>query len=180
MVLTESMEKVYLPADEQDTISYEAASSLLKELWGEIPQTAISPGYNTNQILNYNYKHWHELFNARQLVCFALLSSEIRKIKKPNCALCLLVYSQALWNSTIYSVRFKGEGTGAVRPIFAHHILKPELAPLEANVWGTPKSSGSFLTLFESRILRALEYKTRPFEFRVTETNGKTTKSKNL
>ena len=37
---------------------------------------------------------------------------------------------------------YKGEGTGAVRHMFSHHILKPERTPIEANVWGTPKSSG--------------------------------------
>src|SRR5690606_2161731 len=63
---------------------------------------------------------------------------------------------------------FKGEGTGAVRHMFSHHILKPERTPLEANLWGTPKSSGSFSTLFRSRVLRALDYREDPFELRVS------------
>ena len=54
---------------------------------------------------------------------------------------------------------YKGEGTGAVRHMFSHHILKPERTPIEANVWGTPKSSGSFSNLFRSRLLRAIEYR---------------------
>ncbi len=172
MVLSESGEKLYLPADEQDTASYEAAVSLLNELWAEIPKAEIQPGYNTDQILNYNYKSWHELFNARQLVCLALLSAAIRQIEKPELRtlFACLLSSTLEFNNLFCS--FKGEGTGAVRPIFAHHILKPELAPLEANVWGTAKSSGSFSTLFESRILRALAYKAKPFEFRVIAVNG--------
>ncbi len=173
MVLTANGEKIYLPADEHDRASFEAAESLLDGLWGEIPKVDIQSGYNTDQILNYNYKRWHELFNARQLVCFALLSAEIRKIQQPELrALFACLLSSTLEFNNLFC-SFKGEGTGAVRPIFAHHILKPELAPLEANVWGTPKSSGSFSTLFESRIMRALEYKARPFEFRVTGVNGK-------
>jgi hypothetical protein len=173
MVLTDNGEKIYLPADEQDRASFEAAETLLDELWGEIPKVEIQSGYNTDQILNYNYKCWHELFNARQLVCFALLSAEIRKIKKPELRtlFACLLSSTLEFNNLFCS--FKGEGTGAVRPIFSHHILKPELAPLEANVWGTPRSSGSFSTLFESRVIRALEYKARPFEFSVTRVNGK-------
>ncbi len=59
---------------------------------------------------------------------------------------------------------FKGEGTGAVRHMFSHHILKPERAPLENSVWGTDKSSGTFSTLFESRLLRAKCYLDEPFE----------------
>lgn len=173
MILTENGEKIYLPADKQDIVSYDTAASLLKTLWSEIPQVAIQEGYNTNQVLNYNYNHWHELFNARQLVCFALLSSEIRKIENSELRtlFACLLSSTLEFNNLFCS--FKGEGTGAVRPIFAHHILKPELAPLEANIWGTAKSSGSFSTLFESRILRALEYKARPFEFSLTGSNGK-------
>jgi hypothetical protein len=62
---------------------------------------------------------------------------------------------------------YKGEGTGAVRHMFAHHVLKPERVPIEANVWGTPKSSGSFSTMFEGRIRRALQYAADPFEIRV-------------
>ncbi len=173
MVLTENGEKIYLPADEQDITSYESAALLLKELWKEIPQTAIQAGYNTNQIMNYNYRYWHELFNARQLVSFALLSNEIRKIEKPELRslFACLLSSTLEFNNLFCS--FKGEGTGAVRPIFAHHILKPELAPLEANIWGTSKSSGSFSTLFETRMLRALEYKAKPFEFNITNENEK-------
>lgn len=50
--------------------------------------------------------------------------------------------------------------------MFSHHILKPERMPIEANVWGTPKSSGSFRNLFSSRLLRAIEYRAAPFEVR--------------
>jgi len=57
--------------------------------------------------------------------------------------------------------------------MFAHHILKPERTPLEANLWGTPKSSGAFSTLFESRVLRALDYCEKPFEVRISRQNGK-------
>jgi hypothetical protein len=51
--------------------------------------------------------------------------------------------------------------------MFAHHIIKPERTPIEANIWGTPKSSGAFSTLFESRLLRALDYQEKPTEIRV-------------
>ncbi|MBI2506344.1 MAG: DUF1156 domain-containing protein, partial [Candidatus Latescibacteria bacterium] len=73
---------------------------------------------------------------------------------------------------------FKGEGTGAVRHMFAHHILKPERQPLEANLWGTPKSSGAFSTLFERRLLQAIDYCEKPFEIRVSHNNGKKTGEK--
>jgi len=173
MVLTEANEKRYLLPNHQDDDMYLVAEGALGGLLGEIPQVEIQAGYNTNQILNYNYQSWHQLFNARQLVSFAYLSSAIRRIEIPELRhlFACLLSSTLEFNNMFCS--FKGEGTGAVRPVFANHILKPELTPLEANVWGTPKSSGGFSTLFESRILRALEYKANPFEFKLNSHNGK-------
>ena len=77
-----------------------------------------------------------------------------------------LLFSGLLEFNNLFA-SYKGEGTGAVRHMFSHHILKPERTPIEANVWGTPKSSGSFLNLFRSRLLRAVEYRQAP-----TEVNG--------
>lgn len=48
--------------------------------------------------------------------------------------------------------------------MFSHHILKPERVPLENSVWGTDKSSGTFSTLFESRLIPAKQYLDEPFE----------------
>ena len=59
---------------------------------------------------------------------------------------------------------YKGEGTGAVRHMFSNHVLKPERTPIEANIWGTEKSSGSFSGIFKSRISRILAYKKNPKE----------------
>jgi putative DNA methylase len=67
---------------------------------------------------------------------------------------------------------FKGEGTGAVRHMFSHHILKPERTPLEAHPWGTPASSGAFSTLFQSRIARAHAYKASPSDHVVSTDGG--------
>ena len=172
MVLTPRGEKIYLPADEQDLQSYRRAEEMLSEVWDYIPQTRIKPGYNTNQVLNYNYRHWHEMFNARQLVSISLLVREIRRItdRRLRMLFAFLLSGTLEFNNMFCS--FKGEGTGAVRHMFSHHILKPELMPLEANLWGTPKSSGAFSTLFQSRILKALDYKDHPFELRLVRTDG--------
>jgi len=168
MLLYPNGRKSYLPIDAVDEVSYRHAEETLKGLWHHIPNEHLEMGFNTRQVLNYNYSQWHQMFNARQLVSLALLVSEIKKIEQPQLKklfACLL--SGTLEFNNMFA-SFKGEGTGAVRHMFAHHILRPELTPLEANVWGTPKSSGSFSTLFRSRILRALEYKKNPFELRFT------------
>jgi putative DNA methylase len=173
MVLHQDGRKFYLSIDDNDEKSYRLAEEMASDFWEYIPQVQIEPGYNTNQVLNYNYTAWHQMFNARQLASLAMLAAEIHKIKKPKLrTLFACLFSGVLEFNNMFA-SFKGEGTGAVRHMFSHHILKPELMPLEANVWGTPKSSGSFSTLFQTRILRALAYKARAFELKISHLNGK-------
>ncbi len=173
LVLTRSGEKVYLAANDDDRRLYERAERALAARRQCYPVVRIQPGYNTNQVLNYCYHYWHQMFNARQLLCLGLLADRIRDIpdERMREVFCCLFSGVLEFNNMFTS--FKGEGTGAVRHMFYHHILKPEREPLEANVWGTPKSSGAFSTLFRSRILRALDYSEDPFELRVSRSAGK-------
>jgi len=178
MVLTEEGKKEYLPPDEQDLRSYRRAEEALPRLWTYVPQNPIMPGYNTNQVLNYNYKYWHQMFNARQLVSASLLAREIRDIADPRLQMLFAFLLSGVLEFNNMFCSFKGEGTGAVRHMFSHHILKPELMPIEANLWGTPKSSGAFSTLFRSRILRALDYKEHPFELKLVQNRDTVRSSK--
>lgn len=173
LVLTENGEKAYVAADNDDRRLYERAETALAARRTPYPVVRIQPGYNTNQVLNYCYTYWHQMFNARQLLCLSILADRIREIpdERMREAFCCLFSGVLEFNNMFTS--FKGEGTGAVRHMFSHHILKPERAPLEANVWGTPKSSGAFSTLFRSRILRALDYSEDPFELRVSYRSGR-------
>ena len=119
------------------------------------------------------YRYWHEMFNDRQLLCLSILVDRIRKITDRTVReLFTCLFSGVLEFNNMFA-SYKGEGTGAVRHMFAHHILKPERVPLEANVWGTPKSSGSFMTMFQGRIRRAIEYAQNPFELRTGRRSGR-------
>lgn len=63
--------------------------------------------------------------------------------------------------------------------MFNNHILKPERTPLENSVWGYDKSSGTFKSLFESRLLRAKHYLDEPFEVSIKyDANGNRVGSK--
>lgn len=173
LVLLPDGSKEYASVSDQDRILYETASAKLYERSNAYPVVAIEPGHNTNQALGYNYRHWHEMFNDRQLLCLSLLLDRIRSIEDPVIRdLFACLFSGALEFNNMFA-SYKGEGTGAVRHMFAHHILKPERVPLEANLWGTPKSSGSFMTMFEGRIRRALDYAENPFELQLQESAGK-------
>lgn len=173
LVLMPDGTKSYLRATHEDRALYSEAERALNERQDAYPMVAIEPGYNTNQALGYHYRFWHEMFNARQLLCLSMLSARVKEIPDPilrDLFACLL--SGTLEFNNMFA-SYKGEGTGAVRHMFAHHILKPERMALEANLWGTPKSSGSFSTMFEGRITRALDYAADPFELRCEVRNGK-------
>lgn len=176
LVLTPEGKKVYLAADDFDRALYAEAQTALTTRENPYPVVALEAGYNTNQAIKGGYRQWHEFFNARQLLCLSILAEGIRAIEdRPTRELFTCLFSGTLEFNNMFA-SFKGEGTGAVRHMFAHHILKPERTPLEANLWGTPSSSGAFSTLYSSRIIRALDYAAAPTEIRVDEPGGKATK----
>ena len=164
LILTSDGSKEYHPITTYDKSLYHKAVTELQESPYAIPQGIIEPGYNTNQVLNYGFRAWTQMFNARQLLCISMLANRIKEIDDDQLRdVFTCLFSGVLEFNNMFT-SYKGEGTGAVRHMFAHHILKPERTPLEANVWGTPKSSGAFSTLFHSRILRAVQYAHQPFE----------------
>jgi adenine-specific DNA methylase len=180
MILTNEGKKEYSSIDQYDLELYEKASRDFQNDALKIPNVEIHPGHNTDQILNYNYRHWSQLFNERQLLCLGILAQRIKKIEKEQLKeLFVTLFSGCLEFNNMFC-SFKGEGTGAVRHMFSHHILKPEKMPLEANVWGTPKSSGSFSTLFRQRVIRSLEYKNDPFELYIEPETGSTKKVRKI
>ena len=178
LVLTAAGEKRYLQIDEFDRGLYQEATATLRSKGNGFLEGKLKAGYNTNQAINYGYRNWHEMFNDRQLLCLMLLADRIRSIEsEPLRDLFACLFSGTLEFNNMFA-SYKGEGTGAVRHMFSHHILKPERTPLEANPWGTPKSSGAFSTLFKSRIMRTIDYCENPFEIAVGKRNGRTAAEK--
>jgi putative DNA methylase len=167
MALRRTGEKIYLSVSETDRALYQEAQERLSREDLPLPTMHVRPGHNTDQARGYHYRHWRDFFNSRQLLCLGLLLRGILRIENQIIReqfICL--FSGTLEFNNLFC-SFKGEGTGAVRHMFSHHILKPERTTLENSVWGTDKSSGTFSTLFESRLLRAKNYLDFPFEIYV-------------
>lgn len=167
-LVLEGETKTYRPVDDFDVGLYREASQRLERADDHslvLPAGNLEDGYNTRQAMRWGFHKWEQFFNDRQLYCLGLLGKAVRDLESSpeREALCALFSGALEFNNMFCS--FKGEGTGAVRHMFSHHILKPERTPLEAHPWGTPKSSGSFSTLFRSRLLRAHDYKSDPHDF---------------
>lgn len=174
MILTQDGQKRYEALNEFDRELERQVADEYANIASTFPKVAIEPGYNTDQMLKHNYRFWDQLFSDRQLVCISRMVKAIRAIQDPDLrVLFACLFSGVLEFNNLFT-SFKGEGTGAVRHMFAHHVLKPEVMPLEANIWGTSKSSGAFSGLFHSRIERALAYKANPTELQVNSSKATT------
>jgi putative DNA methylase len=157
-----------VPVTDDDLASYRRCGETLgAELNAgrlTLPTLCLTDGHNTRQAMNYNFHRWVDFFNDRQLLALGWLRRAILDLKDSDARDALLtLFSGALEFNNLFA-SYKGEGTGAVRHMFSHHILKPERMPIEANVWGTPKSSGGYSNLLRSRLLRAIEYREAPTE----------------
>lgn len=164
LALRANGEKVYLVPQQEDLDLFQAASDQLMTEDLPLPTMEVRSGHNTNQARSYNYKTWRGFFNERQQLALGILLKEIMTIPDQQIReqfLCL--FSSTLEFNNLFC-SYKGEGTGAVRHMFSNHILKPERTPLENSVWGTSKSSGTFASLFESRLIKAKRYLDQPFE----------------
>ncbi|WP_160147203.1 DNA methyltransferase [Thermomonospora echinospora] len=165
LVLGKDGKKRYEPITDYDIALYGECTALLKENASTLvlPSGRLDDGENTRQALRWGFTEWRHFFNDRQLYSLGLLATALRELEAGPAereALIALFSGTLEFNNMFCS--FKGEGTGAVRHMFSHHVLKPERTPLEAHPWGTPASSGSFSTLFKSRLIRAHEYKSEP------------------
>lgn len=169
-------EKVYQSIQEYDLTLFQSICKQLDSSDVFSPTYSVCSGYNTDQAKGYNYNSWRDFFNKRQLYCLGTLLAGILDIEDSKIReqfLCL--FSSTLEFNNMFC-SYKGEGTGAVRPIFSNHILKPERTPLENSVWGYDSSSGCFSTLYKSRLIKAKQYLDKPFELYIEPSTGKCSK----
>jgi putative DNA methylase len=168
LVLRADGAKEYLPATAADQAAYEECSGELRSEAEtgriQLPELRLAHGYNTRQAMGYGFRYWRDFFLDRQLLALGWLRAGILDIENEAARKALLTLFSGVLEFNNLFASYKGEGTGAVRHMFSHHILKPERTPVEANVWGTPKSSGSFSNLFRGRLLRAIDYRLAPAE----------------
>ena len=172
LVLNKMNKKVYQSIDSFDEKLYKEIESKYQLLKADIvsPTGNLEVGINTRQAKSWGFDKWEDFFNTRQLLSLGLIGKAIKELDVDESikeALTTLFSGTLEFNNLFCS--FKGEGTGAVRHMFSNHTLKPERVPLEANPWGTNYSSGSFSTLFKSRLIRAYEYKKHPSDLALND-----------
>ena len=155
----------YKMPDQRDFNLYQKAAKEFDDLKAELPypkEELPSSGQTTNNLHNYNYKTFSDLFNKRQLLSLALLLAEIMKVKDFNTMEYLLAaFSSGLEFHTIlcpYNYTMKQ----IVNVFNVQGFLIPSMH-VENNVWGTKKGNGTFRTYID-RVLKAKKFCKNPFE----------------
>lgn len=133
-----------------------------------VPRGEIPGGRNTNQMRRYGYRHWHEMFNARQLLGLDVLVRAVRAVDDSASREALALHLSSILEFHSMFATSKGLGTGAIRQVFSHHAFIPAKTPLEAHLWGVGTasggSSGGFASLYGTRVKAALRWKRAPQE----------------
>jgi putative DNA methylase len=134
---------------------------------GEIP----AEGRADPRPVNYNYTHWHMLFNERQLLALSWLLEGILQLQNERPREVLLgLLSYCLDYNTIFAT-YNGR-SGGVRGLFTYHAFVVPTELLENNVWGADKNSGSFSGVYARKLKQAQNYRDAPFERRVLPDSG--------
>lgn len=156
--------------DPEDVVRYaELEASAARQLADlRVPKGPIPAGRNTNQMLRYGYRSWHEMFNGRQLLGLDRLVRAVADVDDDAAREALALHLSSILEFHSMFASSKGLGTGAIRQVFSHHAFIPAKAPLEAHLWGVGTanggSSGGFASLYANRLKAALRWKAAPNE----------------
>lgn len=138
-----------------------------------VPKGTIPAGRNTNQMLRYGYRSWHQMFNGRQLLGLDLLVRAVADVEDAVARDALALHLSSILEFHSMFATSKGLGTGAIRQVFSHHAFIPAKAPLEAHLWGVGTanggSSGGFSSLYANRLKAALRWKAAPTETTIVD-----------
>ncbi len=157
----------YKCPDEKDTLIYQRAKQEFEErkndLLGKVvPDQVIPHGEKTRELLNYQYTHWSQLFNERQLLCLSMIVDYILEIEDQSLReFFLVVFSDCLNANNMLTI-YNRKGL-KLEPLFGGHHFWPPVSSVEGNVWGTSYGRGTFKNYYKKG-LRALQYQANPYE----------------
>lgn len=141
----------------------------------QYPRQSIPDGYNTEQMLKHNYRYWHQMFTARQLLALGWLVEAIQNLPPEVRDTFITLFSNLLNYNTLFCTSHPLRPASVGR-LFTHHAFIPPTEAVENNPWNLERSSGTFPALFKSA-LKAHEYRQQPFERRLTPQASSTTKA---
>ncbi len=165
----------YKPVTDKDRYKFQEIRKKFNKKKDELlfPRDILPEGgSNINNLRNYGFSYFSELFNERQLLSLSLLLEAITEVSDTNIQEYLLAaFSSSLEFHTVlcpYNYTMK-----QIVNIFNYQSYLIPTMYTENNVWGTKKGNGSFLTYLE-KIKKGKSFCNTPFEIAIQE--GKITR----
>jgi adenine-specific DNA methylase len=127
------------------------------------PNSKIPEGFNTNQMIKHNYKYWHQMFNARQLLALSTLLKGI--MAEPNETLgevLLCAFSDCVGRNNQFCRYFNDRNT--IQEIFSRHDYQPKMTITEGNIFGDESIRGTYPQMF-GRLLEGKKFNDNAFDW---------------
>lgn len=155
----------YKAITKEDIVNYQKIYDRFLELSDELlipKQNLPTHGYNIENLKNYGFQKFTDLFNSRQLLSLGLLANEILKIENINVREYLIAaFSSSLeFHTTLCPYNYTMK---QIVNIFNYQSFLVPTIFVENNVWGVEKGNGTFITYLD-RIRKAKDYCKHPFE----------------
>ncbi len=157
--------RLYKSPDEEDLQNISRIERIVSERWEQLtfPKQEILPGDSSARWRKHNYRHYYEVFNARQLLAFNYLFAAFQEI--PETA-----YRHAFITMFSNSLEYNNMMTPYNYPhrklhhLFNYHAMPLTTTPVENSVWGVGTGgAGTFVNCYH-RYRRAKAYCQRPFD----------------
>jgi adenine-specific DNA methylase len=155
----------YKQISEQDKMIFDKVKSEFVESQEHLlyPKELLPiTGSNIKNLLNYGFKTFSDLFNARQLLSLSLILNYINEMENQILKeFMLAAFSSCLEFHTVlcpYNYTMK-----QIVNVFNYQSFLVPLQYVENNVWGTKKGNGTFLT-YLAKMKKAKSYCNAPFE----------------
>ncbi len=173
--------RLYKSPDEIDLAKIRRIEHTVETLKAELifPKQRILEGDSSARWRRHNYRHYYEVFNARQLLAFNYLIEGIHQIPEEE-------YRHAFYTAFSNSLEYNNMMTPYNYPhrklhhLFNYHAMPLTTTPVENAVWGVGKEGAGTFTNCYRRYLRAKEYSQKPFDkFKSTHNSVQTVWTKN-
>ncbi|OGG57257.1 MAG: hypothetical protein A3F84_24320, partial [Candidatus Handelsmanbacteria bacterium RIFCSPLOWO2_12_FULL_64_10] len=112
------------------------------------PKQAVPDGQETHRLIEHHYRHWHQMFHPRQLLCLATLLEGIgEETDQALKEMLLSTFMMTTEANNLFTWQIKSRSTpGGMAPggVFRRHDFAPKTNICEQNVWGVISGNNTF------------------------------------